>query len=106
MLDEFEAFFHAKNIQLKDTGISVEVKRRSHPSGAINAILETDSYIASVSVWKTGAFDLDILDYGTGECLLAKRYDFETPKEMLSVLEDICTRLTDNNLSTFNEVLR
>ena len=95
MLDEFETWFKANDLRLRDKGIHVEIKRREDPTGAINVVLDSDSWVAGITCWGSGAFDVDVLSYDSGECLLAKRYDFRTSEEMLSVLEDVCNRMVD-----------
>jgi hypothetical protein len=103
MLDHFEAFFADKSQQLKDRGVRIEMKRHSHAPNKMNVVLEADSYLASISAWEMGSLDLHVLDYHTGECLLARRYDFKTTREMLSVLEDVYFHLISKNWSSFDE---
>ncbi len=99
MLSEFEKFFLSKLTEQAGRGVHIEFKRRSQPTAAMNVILETDSRGASISAWENGALDIDVLDYDTGQCLYAKRYDFQTPQEMLLVLEDAYQRIINNNFT-------
>lgn len=99
MLSEFEKFFVSKRAEQESGGVHIEFKRRSLPTPAMNVILETNSRGASISAWESGAVDIDVLDYDTGQCLFAKRYDFQTAQEMLSVLEDAYHRIINNSFT-------
>lgn len=97
MLSQFEEFFEAKRVQLESKDIRVEFKRRSQPSAAVNVTLETSESLVSLSAWEDGAVDVDVIDIHAGKCLLAKRYDFQTPQEMLVVVEELYKYILGKN---------
>jgi len=88
MIEEFEAWFREHEPQLKDSSVQVEITRRNIPSRVITAVLESELYIASFTLWEPGAFDVHVLSLSKGKSVFDQRYDFENVMEMLSILED------------------
>jgi|SRR5262245_17268137 len=89
MIEEFEAWFREQEPQLEDSSVRIEITRRDIPSRAIMAVLENEVYIASLTLWQIGAFDIHVLSLSEGKSVFDQRYDLENVTEMISILEDM-----------------
>ena len=88
MIEEFEAWFREHESQLEDSCVQIEITTRNTPSRAIMAVLESELYIASFTLWEIGALDIDVVSLSTGKAVFGQRYDLEKVTEMTTILED------------------
>jgi hypothetical protein len=94
MVDEFEKWVSLHQTWLEDKRVFIEFKRRDTPSVAGIATLESESIVASVTVWDSGSCDVDMLSLDTGKPVFGKRYDFASFDQMVPVLEQVCNKMT------------
>ncbi len=97
MVDEFEQWFSTHQQYFQHNRIGVDFTRRALPSPAAFATFESKSFVASITVWETGACDIHVLSYQTGEPVFAERHDLNSSDELETILEDAYTRITRND---------
>ena len=95
MVAEFNRWFEENNAWLTDSGVRLELRQERE---AVTAYLETESYVASITVWELGSLDVHAVSCKTDQDVLAERYDLKNTEEMLSVLREFCRKLINNLL--------
>ena len=95
MIEEFEAWFKEHEPQFNDSSVQVEITQRNVSTRAITAVLESEVYIASLTLWEIGAFDIHVLSLSEGKSVFDQRYDLENVAEMIFVLEDTYCKLRE-----------
>ena len=93
MIEEFEAWFREHEPSFKDSSVQLKVTKRDICTRAIMAELESEWYIASITLWEAGGLDIHILSKSKANSVYAQRYDPENVTEMLSILEDTYCKL-------------
>lgn len=99
MVKEFEAWFRENEQRFKDGLVQVEIMQRDAPSEAIKADLETESYLASLICWETGAFDVHVLSLSAGDPVFVERYDLESVTGLIALLEETGRKLLHNSFA-------
>ncbi|HZE68210.1 MAG TPA: hypothetical protein VE135_01640 [Pyrinomonadaceae bacterium] len=89
MIGEFEQWLKSREQLFKNSGAVLSFKRRDAPTAAAVATLESKSLVASITVWDTGACDVDTISYETGESVLAQHYDVRSFEELIPVLQEV-----------------
>ena|SRR3979411_845541 len=97
MIKAFEKWVTSHRRELEHKGIAVDFARRDSPSPAAVVTLESKSLVGSITVWDSGACDLHMLSYETGEPVIGDRYDFQSIAEIEPVWEGVLRRMVGNN---------
>jgi len=105
MLEEFEGWLRVNNESLRQKGIQVEFNPSnaelfkhvapSQINKAAYAHFASDKCLGSITVWESGACDIDVLSIETGKPIWWKRYDLTTSEELRSVLANFAQRFTE-----------
>lgn len=90
MVEEFEHWLKANEERLGEKGYEIRFVRSEEPSNRNTAYVVPDSekHGASVAVRCDGSFDLEVLDYGSGDLVLGEHRIFDDAENLLSALDD------------------
>lgn len=88
MLEEFEAWVSANQSYLQKKGITVSIITPSIKTdkNCIYVDIESESYLARVTVWESGEYEQEAIDILTEERIWGEYHQLQSPDEVESLL--------------------
>jgi hypothetical protein len=87
LVDEFECWLRDHEQRLVGHGYGIEFVRSDQaPVPTAHITLDAKDHGAFIAVRNDGLFDLEVLDYDSGDLILTDHREFETAEEMLATL--------------------
>jgi hypothetical protein len=102
MLDEFEAWFMANALRLRNQSLNAIITRPLHKTdkSAIYADIDTEYYLARITLWESGEYDEEVLDARSGVRLHWKHTSLRDVETLRSALVAFCDRLSEQGFGT------
>jgi hypothetical protein len=97
MVSEFISWFRSNEDRWRDKNIIAEIRQPESPElNATNVRLKVGTLWASLAAWDNGWFECIVMDINTKKEVIVENHKFATPEEMLSFVEDICSRIIEH----------